>query len=492
MAESTHLVGSSNYLYLSAVPSTPIAEPHVENTDHPLAPVIALCFGGLAASLTQTMVIPIQAELPRLLGSGAASTAWVVTITLLTAAVFMPISGRLADLYGKQRVLVATAGLLLIGSVVCALADTLLPMLIGRGLQGISMGFIPVGISMIREVTPPAKANSAIAAMSATMGVGGAVGLPLSAWIADAGDWHLMFWLSAVVAAVVLALSWFAVPHVRDEHPGGLDIVGGLGMAVGLGSFLVGVSKGTTWGWDDGRTIGTIAFGVVVLVAWGFFELRVADPLVDLRASASRPVLLANLAGMAIGFGMMAQMVAIPQLLEMPEATGYGLGQSVLHAGLWMAPGGLVMMAFAPVSSMLITRLGARLTLMIGGTVLGVGYLVALGLTGAAWQLMLASCIGSAGVGIGYAALPTLILDAVPMHEAAAAVGLNSLMRSVGTTLAAAAMGTVLTSITMDLGGVAIPRDDAFSMCFVIGALAAFVGVAIAALIPRRVVALTT
>lgn len=479
-------------MYLSAVPSTPIAEPHVENTDHPLAPVIALCFGGLAASLTQTMVIPIQAELPRLLGSGAASTAWVVTITLLTAAVFMPISGRLADLYGKQRVLVATAGLLLIGSVVCALADTLLPMLIGRGLQGISMGFIPVGISMIREVTPPAKANSAIAAMSATMGVGGAVGLPLSAWIADAGDWHLMFWLSAVVAAIVLALSWFAVPQVRDEHPGGLDIVGGLGMAAGLGSFLVGVSKGTTWGWDDGRTIGTIVFGVVVLVAWGFFELRVADPLVDLRASASRPVLLANLAGMAIGFGMMAQMVAIPQLLEMPEATGYGLGQSVLHAGLWMAPGGLVMMAFAPVSSMLITRLGARLTLMIGGTVLGVGYLVALGLTGAAWQLMLASCIGSAGVGIGYAALPTLILDAVPMHEAAAAVGLNSLMRSVGTTLAAAAMGTVLTSITMDLGGVAIPRDDAFSMCFVIGALAAFVGVAIAALIPRRVVALTS
>ena len=492
MAESTHLVGSSNYLYLSAVPSTPIVEPHVENTDHPLAPVIALCFGGLAASLTQTMVIPIQAELPRLLGSDAASTAWVVTITLLTAAVFMPISGRLADLYGKQRVLVATAGLLLIGSVVCALADTLLPMLIGRGLQGISMGFIPVGISMIREVTPPAKANSAIAAMSATMGVGGAVGLPLSAWIADAGDWHLMFWLSAVVAAIVLALTWFAVPHVRDEHPGGLDIVGGLGMAVGLGSFLVGVSKGTTWGWDDGRTLGAIAFGVVVLVAWGFFELRVADPLVDLRASASRPVLLANLAGMAIGFGMMAQMVAIPQLLEMPEATGYGLGQSVLHAGLWMAPGGLVMMAFAPVSSMLITRLGARLTLMIGGTVLGVGYLVALGLTGAAWQLMLASCISSAGVGIGYAALPTLILDAVPTHEAAAAVGLNSLMRSVGTTLAAAAMGTVLTSITMDLGGVAIPRDDAFSMCFVIGALAAFVGVAIAALIPRRVVALTT
>lgn len=466
-------------------------EPHLEDARRPLTPVLALCFGGLAASLTQTMVIPIQAELPRLLGSGAASTAWVVTITLLTAAVFMPISGRLADLYGKQRVLVVTAALLLVGSVVCALSDTLVPMLMGRGLQGMAMGFIPVGISLIREVTPPEKSNSAIAAMSATMGVGGAIGLPLSAWIADAGDWHLLFWVSAAVAAGVVVSTWFAVPHVRDEHPGGLDVIGGLLMAAGLSCFLVGISKATTWGWTDTRTLTAIAVGVVVLIVWGLYELRVNDPLVDLRASAAKPVLLANLAGLAIGFGMMAQMVAIPQLLEMPLASGYGLGQSVLQAGLWMAPGGLVMMAFAPVSSTLITRIGARRTLMIGGSVLGAGYLLAFALTGSAWQLMLAACVSSAGVGIGYAALPTLILDEVPSHEAAAAVGLNSLMRSVGTTLAAAAMGTVLTSQTLPLGEFHIPTHGAFQTCFVIGAVAAFIGVAIAGLIPRRVATTT-
>ena len=105
---------------------------------------------------------------------------------------------------------------------------------------------------------------------------------------------------------------------------------------------------------------------------------------------------------------------------------------------------------------------------------------------GAPWQLLVACCVASAGVGIGYAAMPTLILDAVPMREAGAAVGVNALMRSVGTTLAAAVMATVLTSSTHAFGGFAVPDRDRVQVCFALGALAAFVGVAIAAFIPRR------
>jgi MFS family permease len=187
----------------------------------------------------------------------------------------------------------------------------------------------------------------------------------------------------------------------------------------------------------------------------------------------------------AIGFGMMAQSIVVPQLLELPSAIGYGLGQTILEAGLWMAPAGLMMVVFAPVSSNLMRRTGAKHTLMIGATVLGTGYVVALALMGAPWQLLIASCV-AAGVGIGYAAMPTLILDAASAREAASAVGVNALMRSVGTTLAAAVMATMLTSSTSDFGGLALPTKGAFQACFLVGAVAAFVGVAIAATIPRR------
>ncbi|HEY3530132.1 MAG TPA: MFS transporter [Nocardioides sp.] len=452
----------------------------------PVVAVVALCFGGLSAALTQTMVIPIQSELPQLLATSGADAGWVVTATLLAAAVSMPVAGRLADLYGKQRVLVANAALLVVGSVVCAMTSSLLPMLAGRALQGLAMGFIPVGISLMREFTPPHITSTAIAAMSATLGVGGAIGLPLSAWIADGHDWHALFWVSAALALVVLVSTVLLVPHIDDAEPGRLDVVGGLGLAVGLVTFLVGVSKGTTWGWGSGRTCGAIVGGLVVLLAWGAYELRQRDPLVDLRTTARPQILLTNVAAVAIGFGMMAQSIAVPQLLEMPSAVGYGLGQSILAAGLWMAPSGLMMMLFAPVSSRLIDRTGAKHTLMVGAAVLGLGYVVAVALMGAPWQLLVASCIAAAGVGIGYAAMPTLILDSAPVREAASAVGVNALMRSVGTTLASAVMATILTGSTTTLGGLELPTKGAFQVCFVAGAVASFVGVAIAATIPRR------
>jgi len=449
-------------------------------------PVVVLCFGGLTASLTQTLLIPIQSELPQLLHTSGANAAWVITITLLAGGVAMPTAGRLADLYGKQRVLVASAGLLLVASVICALSDSLAPMLVGRALQGLAMGFIPVGISLMREITPPHLTGTAIAAMSATLGVGGAIGLPLSAFVAQSWDWHALFWVAAALAAVVVTSAWVLVPHVADAAPGRFDGLGALGLAVGLVGFLVGVSKASDWGWTDTRTLGAMAAGLAVLLVWGRYQVSTREPLVDLRTTARLPVLMTNVAAVAIGFGMMAQAIVVPQLLQIPELTGYGLGQSILAAGLWMAPSGLMMLVFAPVSARLMVVLGAKRTLMIGAAVLGSGYLVGFFLMSSPWELMLACIVASAGVGIGYAAMPTLILDAVPRAEAASAVGVNALMRSVGTTLAAAVMATVLTSSTKPVGGFAFPTESAFAWCFALGAVAAFAGVVIAAFVPRR------
>ncbi|MGH3500092.1 MAG: MFS transporter, partial [Nocardioidaceae bacterium] len=370
---------------------------------------------------------------------------------------------------------------------VCALSDGVSGMLVGRALQGLAMGFIPVAISLVRELVPPKMSATAIAALSATMGVGAAIGLPLAAWVVQSFNWHTLFWGSAALAAVVLATTVLAVPRVRDTNPGRLDMVGAIGIAIGLVAVLVGVSKGNDWGWGDVSTLGMIIGGVVVLACWAAYELRHHDPIVDLRVTARGPVALTNLAATLIGFGMMAQSIVVPQLLEMPTASGYGLGQTLLEAGLWMAPGGLMMMAMAPVSSRLLNTIGGRTTLTIGASVLGCGYLVALMLMQAPWQMMVAMCVGSAGVGIGYAAMPTLILENVPMREASAGVAFNTLMRSIGTTVAGAVMATLLTSRTVELTpGTQIPSEGAFQLCFLVGAVAAFAGAAIALLIPRN------
>lgn len=466
--------------------SPSVVDEPVETRFPPIAVILVLCFGSLAGALMQSLVIPIQSDLPRLLGTEPGNASWAVTATLLAAAVTMPVTGRLADMYGKKKIMVGSAGILVVGSVIAAMSSSLAPFLVGRALQGVAMGYIPVAISMVREVAPPEKRATAVAAVSATLGVGGALGLPLAAWIAQDYSWHVLFWFSSVLAAIVLVATLVVVPSVHDAHPGRIDVVGVIGLAIGLVAALVGVSKGSEWGWSDGRTIGAIVGGVVVLLLWGWFELRHHDPLVDLRTSAHPPVLFTNLAAVLIGFGMMAQSIVLPQLLQMPEETGFGLGQTILQAGLWMAPGGLMMMLFAPVSSRLITSIGARRTLSIGATVLAVGYLVTLVLMNAPWELMLGSLVACAGVGIGYAAMPTLILDNVPESESGSGVGLNALMRSVGTTIAGAVMAAVLTSKTVDFAGHAIPDKGAFQLCFIIGAGAAFAGALVALLVPRQ------
>lgn len=452
----------------------------------PSAIIAVLCLGSLSGALMQSLVIPIQSELPELLHTDPGSASWAITATLLAAAVTMPVSGRLADMYGKKRVLVASAAILAVGSLVAAMSSTLAPFLTGRALQGVAMGYIPVAISLVREIAPKEKANSAVATVSATLGVGGALGLPLSAWIADSYSWHGLFWLSTVLALVILVLTIVVVPHVSDGHPAHLDVVGIVGLAVGLSGALIGVSKGSSWGWSDPETVGSIVGGLLVLLAWGAYELRHPDPLVDLRISARRPVLFTNLAAVLIGFGMMAQSIVMPQLLQLPEATGFGLGQTILQAGLWMAPAGFMMMLFAPVSSGLLTKIGARLTLSIGAVVVSLGYVASLLLMGSPWQLMIGALIGAAGVGIGYAAMPTLILDNVPADEAGSGVGVNALMRSVGTTIAGAVMAAILTSTTIELApGVSVPSESAFQVCFVVGAGAALAGALVALLVPR-------
>ena len=417
----------------------------VQERSSALLTVIFLCFSGMSVALMQTLVIPIQSELPQILNTSAANASWVVTITLLGAAVAMPIAGRLGDLFGKQRVLVGSSVLLLAGSLVCALSDSLVPVVAGRGLQGLAMGFIPVGISLMREVVPPAMATTAVAAMSATLGVGGAIGLPLSAWIVQTGDWHTLFWVATGLAVLVGLGSWLHRAararrprgHLRlrrCRRPGGRPDRPPRRHHQGQ---HLGLDLRPHARQHRARRRGPAGVGLV--------RAAPEQPLCDLRVTARRPVLLTNIAALAIGFGMMAQAIVFPQLLQLPEEIG-GLDQTLLAAGLWMAPGGLMMLAFAPVASYLMRTFGAKYALALGAGVLGCGYLLSFFLMSAPWQVLVASLICSAGVGIGYAAMPTLIMDAVPMNEAGSAVGINALMRSVGTTVAAAVMAAILTA----------------------------------------------
>ncbi|MCY0930119.1 MFS transporter [Streptomyces sp. H27-H1] len=447
--------------------------------------IATLALAGIAAAVMQTLVTPLLADLPSILHTSHSNAAWVVTATLLVAGVSVPISGRLGDMLGKRRMLLACCIPLILGSVVCALSDGVIPMIVGRGLQGVGMGMIPLGIALLRDILPAEKLTSSIALVSASMGIGGGIGLPLSAAVAQYASWRFLFWGSAALAVCVAVMVVAFVPDVPAAAKGQrFDVVGAVGLAAGLVCLLLFVSKGADWGWGSATTLGLIAAAVVVLAAWGWFEWRTTDPLVDLRTTVRPRVLLTNLASVSIGFGMYAGMLVVPQLLQFPAATGYGLGQSMLAAGLWMLPGGLMMMVVSPLGGKLTNARGPKVTLVCGALVLAAGYGVALLLAGSAVGLMAAVMVINSGVALAYGAMPALVMSAVPLAETGAANGFNALMRSLGTSVGAAVVGVVLARMTTTVGGVTLTSESGFRTGLLMGGGFALLSAAVAALIP--------
>ncbi|WP_163689985.1 MFS transporter [Mycolicibacterium gadium] len=462
-----------------------LTTPDVGRTRHPAVVVAVLATTGTCMSLMQTLVIPLIPELPKLLNTSASNASWVITATLLVAAVATPVVGRLGDMYGPKRLLIACAILMTLGSLIAASTSAWVPVVIGRALQGFGVPIVPLGISVLRTCVPAHRVGTAMGLMSASLGVGAALGLPLAAIIADHFDWHAVFWFAAILGAMSGVLFAVLVPRIPAAASSDrLDPLGALGLAAGLVTLLLGISKGGNWGWGSATTLGMFAASIVIFAMFGWWQLRIDSPMVDLRTTVKRPVLMTNVASVAVGFAMFALALIGPQVLEVPVTTGYGLGLSMVEAGLWLAPGGLAMMVASPVASRIAAARGPRFTLVLGCAIIAASYLAGFVLLGGAWQLCLFNVLVSVGVGFAYSSLPALINAAVPMSETAAANGINALARALGTSISSAVVGAVLTGLTISIAGQEFPSLTAFRISLLIAAGMAILAGVLAALIP--------
>ena len=190
-----------------------------------------------------------------------------------------------------------------------------------------------------------------------------------------------------------------------------------MGLSAGLVLFLLPITKGSDWGWTSPLTLGLFGASVAVLLLWGAMELRLKAPLVDLRTTARPAVLFTNLASIMVGVSFYVVSLVLPQLLQLPKSTGYGLGQSMVSAGLLVTPLGLTMMVTAPVYARLSAKYGPKVTLIIGMVIIGVGYGAGLGLMSAAWQ------IAGHRRGPGRRHRPGLLLAARADHRLRAGLG---------------------------------------------------------------------
>ncbi|MEU9187306.1 MFS transporter [Streptomyces sp. NPDC048484] len=446
--------------------------------------VPVLAYGGILMAVMQTAVVPLLPDLPRLTGSSAATVSWTVTATLLAGAVLTPVLGRAGDMYGKKRVLLLALSVMTSGSVLCALTSDIRVLIAARALQGAAAAVVPLSISILRDVLPPERTVSAVALMSSTVGIGAALGLPLAALIVEYADWHTMFWVSAALGAVGVALAWWAVDESAVRQPGRFDTLGALGLATMLVCLLLAVSQGGEWGWTSGPVITLFAGFVLVLALWWWQQLRAERPLVDLRLAVRPRVALPHLTALVVGFSFYANSLVTAQLVQAPPGTGYGLGLSIVGAGLCLLPSGVLMLFLSPVSARISTARGPRVTLALGAVVIAFGYAIRILDSRHLWVIILGGAIVSAGTALAYSALPTLILDAVPAAQTGSASGVNVLMRTIGQAVCSAAVAAILVHHTSRAGGLPLPSLDGYLLSFAMAGAVALAGCAMALAIP--------
>ena len=472
----------------SAPPPTATASPATATTPRfrQAAALAVVGVAALLASLTQSLLIPVLPEITADLHTTSDNAAWLLTSTLLVGAVSVPVFGRLGDLYGKRLMLLVSLVALTVGSLVCALSHNLATLIVGRAITGLSMATIALGISLIGTMLPPERAGAGIALISAMLGIGGSLGLPLSGLVAQHADYHVLFWICVVGGLIGLVGAWFALSEAPTRATGTMDIGGAVLLGAGMLSLLLPLAQGSSWGWTNYRTLGLLAVAVVLLVTFVLVERRRRSPLVDIGTSARPAVLLTNIASLCVGFALFATLIGTASYVQAPTASGYGFGSSILVSGLCLLPSGLAMLLLSPVSAALSTRFGPRITLAIGATIVGIGFLGRIVFTANLWEIVVWTTVAGMGTGIAYAAMPNLIMRAVPGAELAAANGLNTLFRSVGSSLASAIGGAILAAQTVALGAYVLPSLGAYRILFALCAGAALVGAAIALAIPTH------
>ena len=247
-----------------------------------------LTLAGIAFALQQTMVIPALPTLQRDLHTTTTWVTWVLTVFLLVASVATPILGKLGDQYGKERLLVISLAIFFVGSVGAAAAWNIWSLIAWRAVQGAGAAVFPLSYGIIRDEFPREKVGVAIGLVSAVFGIGGGFGIVLSGVIVDNVSWRWLFIVGAVGIGIAMVLVYLFVPESPVKTPSRVDYVGAVLMSAGLISLLVALTEGESWGWTSGRTLGLGAAALVFLVAWGYAELHVTEPMVDMRMLARR------------------------------------------------------------------------------------------------------------------------------------------------------------------------------------------------------------
>ncbi len=443
-----------------------------------------LVVGVSAFALLQSLVIPALTTIQSEMHTNQNTVTWVITAYLLSASIFTPIMGRLGDMIGKEHVLIATLLALSVGSVIAGLAHSITVLIIGRAVQGIGGGVMPLSFGIIRDEFPKERLPSAIGTIAAMTAVGGGAGLVIGGPIINGLGFHWLFWIPLIMTSVAALCTYLYIPESPVRTKGRISWLAAVSLSAWLVTVLLAVSEAPVWGWGSSKVIGLLLASIFLVALWIKVETTVASPLIDMKMMRIPAVWTNNLVSFLFGVGLYSVMAFLPEFLQTSRSVGYGFGASTVVSGLYLLPMTFGMFVLGLYSGKIAARYGSKFAVIIGSAISCVGYVVLAFAHDQSWEIYVASACLGIGLGLAFSAMSNLIVLAVPPAQTGVASGMNANIRTIGGAVGAGVMSSIVTS-TLLKGG--IPAESGYVHGFIFLAVATLFAVVAAVLIPTAI-----
>jgi EmrB/QacA subfamily drug resistance transporter len=415
---------------------------------HPNLILAVLSLAGLAYAVLSSAVIPALPTFQHSLHTSETGVAWLLTGYLLSASVGTAIIGRLGDMYGKERLLLWTLLALAVGTLLAAVSTSLDLLIAARVIQGVGGGIFPLAFAIARDEFPAQRVAGAIGLMSSILGVGAGIGIVTGGLIVEHLGIHWLFWIPLATILIAAVCTWRFIPESPVRVPGKINWPAAGLMSLGICLVLIAISETTTWGWGSGKTLGLLAVGLVICAVWVRVEVRSREPLIDMAMMRIRGVWTTNLAAFLLGAGMYSSFIIYPQFAQLPKSTGFGFGASVVVSGLYLLPSALLMGLLGTAAGRVARRYGSKFALVTGTAITAAAFALLVVAHSHPYDMLISAALLGTGIGLAFAALGNLIVQAVPAEQTGVASGMNTVMRTLGGALGGQIAATFLVENT--------------------------------------------
>jgi EmrB/QacA subfamily drug resistance transporter len=410
----------------------------------------------LSTALVAIDATVIATAVPSIVGSlgGFAEFPWLFSVYLLAQAVTVPVYGKLADVFGRKPVMLVGIGLFLVGSILCGLAWSMGALIAFRAVQGLGAGAVqPMAMTIVGDLyslEERAKVQGYIASVWAVSSV---VGPTLGGLFSQYASWRWIFLVNiplCLIAAAAIGLRFTErVPRRRPR----IDHAGAATLTVALTLLILGLLEGgQAWAWGSPQGVAVLAGGAVLLAVFVLIERRAADPVVPLRLLRNRLLVATNLVAACVGAVLLGLTSYVPTFVQDVLGTG------PLVAGFALAALTMGWPISASLSGRVYLRIGIRSTALLGAAVVVIGAALLLLLDGSSSVVQVGATSFVIGLGMGFAAAPTLIAaqSAVQWQQRGVVTGSNMFFRSAGSAVGVAVFGAI---VNATLGGTAVDGD---------------------------------